>query len=280
MSEIKIKIGIIGGSALDDIQILDGRREIYRETPYGACSDVLIEGRINGVDCVLLARHGRRHSIMPSNVNYRANLWALKNIGCTHILASTLCGSLQENIKPGDIVIIDGFVDRTTKRNQTFYDGKEKSPVGVCHIPMEPAFCTRTRDVIIHTAMQLGIAVHDSGTVVTIEGPRFSSKSESLMFKQWGCDVVNMTTCPEVVLAKEAGLCYAVIALATDYDCWRTCTEVVNVEDVLAMSKHHVEKILQIFMAAVANIAQKDWTETIEKLQKTVNDSVMVPHNE
>lgn len=96
------------------------------------------------------------HSIMPSNVNYRANLWALKNLGCTHILASTLCGSLQENIKPGDIVIIDGFVDRTTKRNQTFYDGKEKSPVGVCHIPMEPAFCTRTRDVIIHTAMQLG----------------------------------------------------------------------------------------------------------------------------
>lgn len=93
---------------------------------------------------------------MPSNVNYRANLWALKNIGCTHILASTLCGSLQEDIKPGDIVIIDGFVDRTTKRNQTFYDGKEKSPVGVCHLPMEPAFCTRTRDIIIHTAMQLG----------------------------------------------------------------------------------------------------------------------------
>lgn len=154
------QIGIIGGSGLDDPQILDGRREIYRETPYGAPSDVLIEGRINGVDCVLLARHGRKHSIMPTNINFRANIWALKNIGCTHILASTATGSLQEHVKPGDIVILDNFIDRTTKRLQTFHDGKEKSPVGVCHLPMEPAFCTRTRDTVIRTAMELGNAIH------------------------------------------------------------------------------------------------------------------------
>lgn len=117
---------------------------------------MLIEGKINGVDCVLLARHGRKHSIMPSNVNYRANIWALKDVGCTHVVVSTATGSLQENIKPGDIVILDNFIDRTTKRHQTFYDGKELSYVGVCHLPMEPAFCERTRDVIIKTACDLG----------------------------------------------------------------------------------------------------------------------------
>lgn len=122
----------------------------------GAPSDVLIEGKINGINCVLLARHGRKHSIMPSNVNYRANIWALKNVGCTHIIVSTATGSLQENIKPGDIVILDNFIDRTTKRVQTFYDGKELSPFGVCHIPMEPAFCERTRDVLIQAACDLG----------------------------------------------------------------------------------------------------------------------------
>lgn len=122
----------------------------------GAPSDVLVEGKINGVECVLLARHGRKHSIMPSNINYRANIWALKNSGCTHIVVSTATGSLQEDIKPGDIVILDNFIDRTTKRTQTFYDGKELSPFGVCHLPMEPAFCEKTRDVIIQTACDLG----------------------------------------------------------------------------------------------------------------------------
>lgn len=117
---------------------------------------MLVEGKISGVDCVLLARHGRKHSIMPSNVNYRANIWALKNVGCTHVIVSTATGSLQEEIKPGDIVIIDNFIDRTTKRNQTFYDGRELSPFGVCHLPMEPAFCERSRDVIIQTACDLG----------------------------------------------------------------------------------------------------------------------------
>lgn len=122
----------------------------------GAPSDVLVEGKINGVECVLLARHGRKHSIMPSNVNYRANIWALKNVGCTHIIVTTATGSLQEEIKPGDIVILDNFIDRTTKRNQTFYDGRELSPFGVCHLPMEPAFCEKSRDVIIQTACDLG----------------------------------------------------------------------------------------------------------------------------
>lgn len=214
---------------------------------------------------------------MPSNVNYRANVWALKHIGCTHLIVSTATGSLQEHICPGDIVIPDNFIDRTTKRHQTFYDGNESSPIGVCHLPMEPAFCTKTREILIKTAKELGLSVHEKGTVVTIEGPRFSSKAESLMFKQWRGDIINMTTVPEVVLAKEIGLCYAAVAMATDYDCWRDTGSAVCVADVLHMFKKNVEKVTSILTAAVPNIANFDWTDTINNLKNMVESSVMKP---
>uniref|UniRef100_A0A668UH08 Purine nucleoside phosphorylase n=1 Tax=Oreochromis aureus TaxID=47969 RepID=A0A668UH08_OREAU len=222
------QIGIIGGSGLDDPDILEGRTERYVETPYGKPSDALILGKIKNVDCVLLARHGRQHTIMPSNVNYRANIWALREEGCTHLLVTTACGSLREEIQPGDIVIIDQFIDRTTKRSQTLYDGQPTSPPGVCHVPMAEPFCNKTREVLVEVARSLGVKCHVRGTMLTIEGPRFSSRAESLMFRQWGADVINMTTVPEVVLAKEAGLCYASIAMATDYDCWKEHEEAVS----------------------------------------------------
>ncbi|XP_058462073.1 S-methyl-5'-thioadenosine phosphorylase [Malaya genurostris] len=274
-----IKIGIIGGSGLDDSQIIEARSEKVVTTYFGNPSDVLIEGKIAGVDCVLLARHGRNHSIMPSNVNYRANIWAMKSLGCTHLIVSTATGSLQEHIRPGDIVIPDNFIDRTTKRAQTFYDGNELL-VGVCHIPMEPVFCSRTREVLIETAKELGIGVHDKGTVVTIEGPRFSSKGESKLFRQWGADLVNMTLVPEVVLAKEAGLCYAAIAMATDYDCWRDCGDIVNVADVMSTFKKNVTKVTELITTVIPKIAAIDWTETIEDLKNVVNGSIMLPHSE
>lgn len=273
-----IKIGIIGGTGLDDSQIIEARAEKVVNTHFGNPSDVLIEGKIAGVDCVLLARHGRNHSIMPSNVNYRANIWALKSLGCTHLIVSTATGSLQENIHPGDIVIPDNFIDRTTKRAQTFYDGNELL-VGVCHITMEPAFCVRTRKVLIETAKGLGIGVHDKGTVVTIEGPRFSSKAESKLFRQWGADLVNMTLVPEVVLAKEAGLCYAAIAMATDYDCWRDCGENVNVTDVMTTFKKNVTKVTELIVTAIPKIAAIDWTDTFEDMKNVVNGSIMLPHS-
>ncbi|KAJ8000776.1 hypothetical protein DPEC_G00183840 [Dallia pectoralis] len=220
-TNIQIKIGIIGGSGLDDPDILEGRTEKYVDTPYGKPSDALILGTIKNVECVLLARHGRQHTIMPTDVNYQANIWAMREEGCTHLLVTTACGSLREEIQPGDIVIIDQFIDRTTKRAQTLYDGGFASPPGVSHIPMAEPFCTRTREVLVEVARSLGVKCHARGTVLTIEGPRFSSRAESLMFRQWGADVINMTSVPEVVLAKEAGLCYASIAMATDYDCWK-----------------------------------------------------------
>lgn len=248
-------------------------------TPYGNPSDVLIEGQIKGVDCVLLARHGRNHSIMPSTVNYRANIYALRHLGCTHVLVTTATGSLKEDIPPGQIVLPDNFIDRTTKRAMTFYDGNQQSLIGVMHIPMEPAFCGRTRRVLIDTAKNLGIAVTETGTVVTIEGPRFSSRAESNLFRSWGCDLVNMTLVPEVVLAKEAGLCYAAIALATDYDCWRDSGEKVSVPEVLAMFKKNVEKVTKILVESVPLIAKQDWTDTINELRDTVNQSIMLPHS-
>ncbi|KAF4522703.1 hypothetical protein B566_EDAN012720 [Ephemera danica] len=279
MGKFKIKVGIIGGSGLDDPDILEGRNEKQVTTPYGNPSDVLIEGTIGGYHCVLLARHGRRHNIMPTNVNFRANIWALKEEGCTHILASTATGSLQENIEPGDLVVLDNLIDRTTKRAQTFYDGALESPEGVCHLPMYPAFCEETRQVVIDVLKSLGYKFHEHGTCVAVEGPRFSSRAESNVFRSWGADVINMTIVPEVVLAKEAGICYSSIAMATDYDCWRDVGESVNVADVLATFKKNSEKVKELFKAAIPLIGGKNWDDTISKLRATVEGSVMKPHN-
>nr|XP_055150056.1 S-methyl-5'-thioadenosine phosphorylase isoform X2 [Symphalangus syndactylus] len=234
-----VKIGIIGGTGLDDPEILEGRTEKYVDTPFGKPSDALILGKIKNVDCVLLARHGRQHTIMPSKVNYQANIWALKEEGCTHVIVTTACGSLREEIQPGDIVIIDQFIDRTTMRPQSFYDGSHSCARGVCHIPMAEPFCPKTREVLIETAKKLGLRCHSKGTMVTIEGPRFSSRAESFMFRTWGADVINMTTVPEVVLAKEAGICYASIAMATDYDCWKEHEEAMIKFQMIVSEGYH-----------------------------------------
>lgn len=278
MTSKAIKIGIIGGSGLDNPDILQNKREVSVTTPFGAPSDVLIEGEISSVPCVLLARHGRRHSLMPGVVNYRANIWALKEAGCTHIIASTATGSLREEIHPGDLVLLDNFIDRTQGRKQTFYDGGENSPIGVCHLPMEPAYCEKTRQVLLKAGKSIGLNIHEKGTVVAIEGPRFSSKAESNMYRSFGGSVINMTSVPEVVLAKEAGICYASVALATDYDCWRDSGEKVSVAHVLQTFKNNVSKMTQLILAVVPLIAAETWDETIDELQNTVKSSVMLPH--
>src|SRR3989344_2874985 len=172
-----IKVGIIGGSGLDDPDIIKDRKEFYADTRFGKPSDALIIGTIKDIDVVLLARHGRKHTIMPGNVNYRANIMALKEQGCTHVLVSTACGSLREEIEPGYLVFIDQFIDRTTKRHSTFYDKDQ-----VCHIPMAEPFCNELRQLLIGSAKRHEYKHADKGTMITIEGPRFSTKSESRMF--------------------------------------------------------------------------------------------------
>ncbi len=245
-----VKIGIIGGSGLDNPNILKDAYDKNVETPFGTPSSALKIGSIAGVQVVLLARHGRDHSIMPTLVNNQANIFALKQEGCTHILASTAVGSLREEIKPGDLVFIDQFIDRTTKRKQTFYEqGK------VSHIPMADPFCQKIRNTYAQVAKELQLRYHEQGTVITIEGPRFSSRAESHLFRSWGADVINMSTVPEAVLAREAGLCYAAVAMSTDYDSWRSSEEKVSWEEVLKVFKQNAQNVIELFINTIPRIA-------------------------
>jgi len=272
----KIKIGIIGGSGLDDPDILENRREEYVETIYGKPSDALIHGKINGVDCVLLARHGRKHTINPTNVNYRANIWALKEAGCNVVIASLACGSLKEEVCPGDLVIIDQFIDRTTKREQSFYDGITKgAPAGICHLPLDTPYDPQVRRILMETAKELGIKYHPDGTCVVVEGPRFSSVAESNVFRSWGASVINMTNVPEVMLAKEAGLHYGVVAMATDYDCWRDTGDKVSADAVVKTFLENASKVTEIFRCAVGKLALHDWEPHTAELQQKIKCSIV-----
>lgn len=243
------KVGIIGGSGIDDKLHLTDVQRSKVHTPYGAPSDLLITGKLHGLDVVVLPRHGAQHQIMPSLVNYRANIWAMKEAGVTHILATTACGSLREEIAPGHLVILDQFIDRTTKRAQTFYEGMR-----ISHLPMNEPFCPQLRRILIEAANELKLACHAQGTMVTIEGPRFSTRAESRMFRAWGGDVINMSTVPEVVLARELGICYASIAMSTDYDSWHESREAVTIQMVMqtmALNAEHVNRMLPLAAARI-----------------------------
>lgn len=243
-----VKIGIIGGSGLDDPDILKDKKEINVETPYGKPSSPLTIGKISGVDVVILARHGRNHSIMPTKVNFRANISALKQQGCTHILATTACGSLKEEIEPGDFVFVDQFIDFTKQRILTFFEDK------VIHTSMAEPFSEKLRKVLIETAEELDIKYHGKGTVVTIEGPRFSTKAESHMFRKIGADVINMSTVPEVILAKEMEIEYQAIAMATDWDCWKDGEEPVTWEMIVERMKGNVEKVKKLIIETILKL--------------------------
>lgn len=249
---VMLKIGIIGGSGVDYPKIMPDAKRIKVHTPYGSASDLITTGTVKGIHVVAIPRHGENHRINPTNVNYRANVWAMKDLGVTHIIAPTACGSLREEIRPGDLVFIDQFIDRTTKRHQTFYEGVE-----VCHIPMAEPFCPKLRQIMAKAAQELSIPYHPRGTMVTIEGPRFSTKAESNLFRSWGCDTINMTTVPEAVLARESGICYQPIAMATDYDCWHETEEPVTIEMILSTMKKNADNVKKILLSAIAKI--QDW---------------------
>jgi len=245
------KIGIIGGSGLDDPKLLTDSREIEVATKYGKPSSTLTIGKLAGVDVVILARHGKGHTIYPTGVNFRANISALKQQGCTHILATTACGSLREEIKPGHLVFPDQFIDFTKHRALTFHDEK------VIHTPMAEPFCSRLRQLLSDTAKQLGLAHHNKGTVITIEGPRFSTKAESHMFRGWNADIINMSTVPEVILAREAGICYQAIAMSTDYDCWKEGEEPVTWNMIVERMKTNADNVKKLLITAIPKIKEE-----------------------
>ncbi len=260
----QIKIGIIGGSGLENLNILENKKQKKINTPFGAPSDLVTTGRIGNTEVVIIPRHSRYHNIKPSDVNYRANIWAMKELDVTHILATTACGSLKEKIKPGDFIILDQFIDRTTKRAQTFYEGR------VCHIPMAEPFCYKLRTLVYQTAQELEITTHPQGTAITIEGPRFSTKAESNLFRSWNADIINMTTVPEVVLAREAGICYQAIAMATDYDCWRETGDSVDIQQILEVIKQNANKMEKLLIEVILKI---NFTEC--KCSKDIENAVI-----
>ena len=246
------KIAIIGGSGFENPEILQNPGEIEINTPYGKPSSVLKTGQIENVEVVILSRHNRDHSIPPTQVNNRANIWALREMGCTHILATTACGSLREEIKRGDLVIIDQFIDFTRLRNITYFDEFKNGELS--HTPMADPFNGYLREKLIETAQNLQLNFHSTGTVVTIEGPRFSTRAESNMFRLWGADVINMSTAPECILANELSLPYAAIAMSTDYDCWKTDEAPVTWEEVLKVFQQNVKNVIRLITNTIPNI--------------------------
>lgn len=243
-----VKIGIIGGSGLDNPAILQNAHDIEVDTLYGKPSSLLKVGMIEGIEVVLLARHGREHTIPPTFVNNRANIYALKEQGCTHILATTAVGSLREEIGRGDFVVLDQFIDFTRHRAITFELGKPH------HCPMAAPFSDALREILIKSCAELKLKYHPRGTVVTIEGPRFSTKAESKMFRLWGADVINMSTAPEAILANEAGIPYAAVAMSTDYDCWREGEKPVTWEEVLKVFRENVDKVVRLLVHTIPQI--------------------------
>jgi len=247
-----VKIGIIGGSGLDNPDILKDVKEIEASTPYGKPTSPLKLGKINDVEIVLVARHGREHTIPPTQINFRANIQALKDQECTHILATTACGSLREEIGRGDFVILDQFIDFTRLRKVSFF---EDFPAGDAkHTAMAYPFAEDLRNILIETAKELNLNFHEKGTVITIEGPRFSTRAESEMFRIWGADVINMSTAPETILANEAGIPYAAVAMSTDYDCWKDDEAPVTWNEILEIFGKNVNNVISLLTNAIKKI--------------------------
>jgi 5'-methylthioadenosine phosphorylase len=229
MSEtIEPLLGVIGGSGLYDIADLEEREWRRVETPWGPPSDELMFGRLHGLRCVFLPRHGRGHPLPPSDLNYRANIDALKRVGVTDIISLSAVGSLQEELPPGHFVVIDQFIDRTFAREKSFF-----GPGCVAHVSMAQPVCSRLGDALEQVARDLGLPVSRGGTYLTMEGPQFSTFAESTLYRAWGCSVIGMTNMPEAKLAREAEICYATVAMVTDYDCWREGHDAVTVDEVV-----------------------------------------------
>ena len=249
-----VRVGLIGGSGLEKLNILENTTEIDVSTPYGPPSSSFYTGQIGQCEVVICSRHGRDHALPPTQINNRANIDALCQLECQHIIATTACGSLREEIKRGDIVILDQFIDFTRHRKVTFHE--EFVPGQIMHAAMADPFSENLRELLINGAGKLGLSFHPTGTVVTIEGPRFSTRAESNMFRQWGADVINMSIAPEAILAFEAKIPYAAIALSTDYDSWKTDEEPVTWAEVEKVFNENIKHITRLLIHIINQIKE------------------------
>jgi 5'-methylthioadenosine phosphorylase len=245
----KGKIGVIGGSGLYAMSRLENVQEVQVETPFGAPSDTYITGTLQGRDMVFLPRHGRGHRIAPSALNFRANIYGLKELGVEWVLSVSAVGSMREDIHPGDLVLPDQFFDRTRSRVSTFFDRDV-----VVHVAFADPVCSVLARALHEAATQTSATVHLGGTYLCIEGPQFSTRAESNIYRQWGVDVIGMTNLPEARLAREAELCYATLALATDYDCWHESASDVDIEAILALLHRNVELAQEVIERMVPQV--------------------------
>src|SRR3989337_2151163 len=245
-------IGVIGGSGLYDMAGLTDIKEVAVKTPFGDPSSEFITGRLGDVNLVFLPRHGRGHVLLPSEINYRANIYGMKKLGVERLISVSAVGSMKEEIAPGHIVIVDQFFDRTSKRVSTFFgDGI------VGHVEFGCPVCPGLSGVLYDAAKKTGATVHKGGTYICIEGPQFSTKAESSIYRLWGVDVIGMTNIPEAKLAREAEMCYATVALSTDYDCWHSTEEPVTVEMILATLKKNVSVAKDIIRNAAPMVSRR-----------------------
>jgi 5'-methylthioadenosine phosphorylase len=243
-------IGVIGGSGIYDIPGLENKEWRKVSTPWGDPSDELLFGVLGGVQCVFLPRHGRGHPTSPSHLNYRANIDALKRVGVTDVISLSAVGSLREDLPPGRFVIVDQFIDRSFAREKSFFgDGL------VAHVSMAHPVCGRLGDALEEACREEGVDVARGGTYLVMEGPQFSTKAESELYRSWGCSVIGMTNMPEAKLAREAELCYATIAMVTDYDCWHPDHDHVTVEAVVKVLLGNADRARNLVKAAVPKMA-------------------------
>ena len=243
-------IGIIGGSGLYEIEGLRNVTRVPVRTPFGAPSDAIVLGELDGVPIAFLSRHGRGHRISPAEINYRANIYALKSLGVRRVISVSAVGSMKESIKPGDVVLPDQFIDLTKRRASTFFEGGI-----VAHVGFAEPICGALSASLFEGAQSIGASVHRNGVYICIEGPQFSTKGESRLYRQWGVSVIGMTNMPEAKLAREAELCYATVALVTDYDCWHETEDPVTVEAILATLRKNVVLAKQLLRISVKPVA-------------------------
>ncbi|CAA9300674.1 MAG: 5'-methylthioadenosine phosphorylase [uncultured Chloroflexi bacterium] len=251
MTKQEARIAVIGGSGFYDFPDLEERREEWVETPFGQPSDAIVTGRLAGRPVAFLPRHGRGHRISPTELPARANIYALKQLGVEYIVSVSACGSMKEEIAPLDVVIPNQLFDRTKARVSTFFDGGI-----VAHVSFADPFCADLGQILFQAATRAGARVHSGGTYICMEGPQFSTRAESRIYRQWGVDVIGMTALPEAKLAREAEICYATLAFVTDYDCWHETEEDVTVEMVIKTLLQNVETGKQIIREALPHVGE------------------------
>lgn len=258
-------IGVIGGSGLYEIEGLTRLKQIILETPFGAPSDAYVTGELDNRTVVFLPRHGCGHRILPGEVNYRANIYGFKQLGVEYLISISAVGSMREEIHPGDVVVVDQLVDRTKNRADSFFGN------GIAgHISFADPLCNELSKILIKVAKKSGTHVHEGGTYICIEGPQFSTKAESKIYRSWGVDVIGMTSIPEAKLAREAGICYAILAMATDYDCWHESEEIVSVEAIIEVLQNNVALARKMIREAILHIPSNRTCQCKEAIKNAV----------